>query len=142
MRKLTVYLLLLVTGSTDAQADKELLTLNASIEQAVVNKQIKLLEDAYADDFVFTHGTGLVEGKRSWIKNVSDPTVQFVLRQPDSTSVELHNNVGLVTGKITIIRKNSGKETRYGIWYIRVYVKKDNRWQMISHRTTKQWDEK
>lgn len=142
MRKLTVYLLLLVTGSAYAQSEKELLTLNASIEQAVVNKQIKLLEDAYADDFVFTHGTGFVEGKRSWIKNVSDPTVQFVLRQPDSTSVELHKDVGLVTGKLTIIRKNSGKETRYGIWYIRVYVKKDNRWRMISHRTTKQWDEK
>lgn len=135
-------LLCLGTGYAEAQIEKELLARNASIEEAVVKKRISLLEEAYADDFVFTHGTGFVEGKKSWIKNVSDPMVQFVLRQPDSTSVELHEDVALVTGKLSIIRTNSGKETKYGIWYIRVYRRRGNQWQMISHRTTKQWDEK
>lgn len=141
--KLPVLILFcLITGYVGAQGEKELLALNASIEEAVVKKQIHLLEEAYAEDFVFTHGTGFVEGKKSWIKNVSDPSVQFIRRQPDSTSVELHEDVALVTGKLTITRTNNGKETKYGIWYIRVYRKKDKRWQMISHRTTKQWDEK
>lgn len=135
-------LLCLISTCACAQGEKELLVLNASIEEAVVKKQIKFLEEAYAEDFVFTHGTGFVEGKKSWIKNVNDATVQFTLRQPDSTSVELHDDVGLVIGKLTIVRTNSGKETKYGIWYIRVYRKKDKRWQMISHRTTKQWEGK
>jgi len=133
-------LLLLIYHGAFAQRDSEiLLSINAQVDEAVVKKNIDVLEKHYADDFVFTHGTGFIEGKASWIKNVANPNTKFVSRVQDSTTVELHNDVALVIGKIEITRKDKDKNIAYGIWYIRVYRKKNNLWQMISHRTTREW---
>ena len=50
-------------------ADKPgVLELNRSIDQNVVRQRMAELKDQYADDFVFTHGTGLVDGKNSWLQ--------------------------------------------------------------------------
>jgi ketosteroid isomerase-like protein len=140
VRTCSILFLLLIYQGAFAQRDSEvLLSINAHIDEAVVKKNIELLEKHYADDFVFTHGTGFVEGKASWIKNVGNPNTQFVSRVQDSTTVELHGDVALVIGKIEITRKDLDKNIAYGIWYIRVYRKKNDLWQMISHRTTREW---
>ena len=127
-------------GVLAQSASERLLSINAQIDEAVVKKDTKKLARLYADDFVFTHGTGFVEGKASWIKNVADTNTHFVSRAQDSTTAELHGNVALVIGKIEITRKDKDRNVAYGIWYIRVYrKKKKDLWQMISHRTTHEW---
>lgn len=140
MRAFLILLFILVCRGVHAQPDREtLLSINAQLDEAVVKKNIAVLEKYYADDFVFTHGTGFVEGKASWIKNVANPNTHFVSRTQDSTTVELHDDVALVIGKIEITRKVKDKNIAYGIWYIRVYRKRSDLWQMISHRTTREW---
>jgi len=64
----------------------------------------------------------------------------FISRVQDSTTVELHDDVALVTGKVEITRLDKDINVGYGIWYIRVYRKKMDVWQIISHRTTKMWN--
>src|SRR5215204_2557014 len=49
---------------------KELDELNKSIDRAVVKKDFETLQKLYADDFVFTHATGHVDSKESWIKDI------------------------------------------------------------------------
>lgn len=133
-------LLMFHSGIVSAQeVQHHVLSINAQIDEAVVKKDIPFLEKHYADDFVFTHGTGYVEGKASWIKNVGDPNIKFISRIQDSTSVEMHGDVALVVGKVNIKRKDTDKEVSYGIWYIRIYRLNQSIWQMISHRTTKEW---
>jgi ketosteroid isomerase-like protein len=140
MKLFSVILLGLISYGALAQKDSALLlTINSQLDEGVVKKDIPFLQKHYADDFVFTHGGGLVEDKSSWIKNVSSPNSKFISRTHDSTSVELHGNVALVTGKMEIVRKDKDKEVAYGLRYIRVYRKNKNVWQMISHRTTHYW---
>jgi ketosteroid isomerase-like protein len=132
--------LLIVAGPCLAQTpDSDVLTANAQIDAGVVRKNIKALENLYADDFVFTHGTGHVDNKASWLKGVQNPEVLFLSRKQDSTKVEMHGDIAIVTGRLDIEREQNEKVSKYGIWYVRVFVRKANRWQVISHRTTKQW---
>lgn len=114
--------------------------LNRAIDRAVTGKDMKLLQEAYSPDFVFTHGTGHVDSKESWLKNVQSAKTNFLSRDHDSTQVELHNDVAIVTGKLSIARQGEDKVVRYAIRYVRVYAWRNKRWQMLSHRTTKQWD--
>ncbi len=114
--------------------------LNRSIDRAVIGKDMKLLQDVYSPDFVFTHGTGHVDSKESWLKNVQSAKTNFLSRDHDSTQVELHNDVAIVTGKLSIARQGDANIVRYAIRYVRVYAWRNKRWQMLSHRTTKQWD--
>jgi ketosteroid isomerase-like protein len=118
---------------------KTLNEINRTLDNAVVQKDIDYLQKYYAEDFVFTHGTGYVEGKDSWIKSVGDPAKKFTSRQHDSTAVELHDQVGIITGSLTITREEKDKTFHYGIRYVRVYALRKKQWQLISHRTVKEW---
>ena len=109
----------------------ELLTFEKQIEQAVVNADIPFLQKAYAEDFRFKHGTGLVDSKSSWLKSVAESKGRFVTRAVDSVEVEIHGKIGITNGKITVTKTDK----KYMIRYVRVYVRNEKQWQLISHRT-------
>lgn len=113
-----------------------LVRLNQDIDNYVVKQNVKALDSLYANDFVFSHGSGKVEGKDGWLRSVAKNT--YPLRQHDSVKVELHPQVAIVKGKMIIHRVDKDKTAIYRLNYIRVYAWRINRWQMISHSTTKE----
>ncbi len=132
------------TGPSFAQKSGEARAvdeLNQLIDDAVVRKDIGFLEKHYADDFVFTHGTGHIDSKTSWIKNIRNMgEARFISRVHDSTVVEIHADVAVVAGKLSVLRQSAAKtSSTYGIRYVRVYARRNGVWQMISHRTTHEW---
>lgn len=132
-------LLLMVKSALAQKTDTDVLTANAQIDAGVVKKDMKALEKLYADDFVFTHGSGLVDSKASWLKNIQNPEILYLSRKQDSTQVEMHGDVAIIIGRLDIEREQSEQIFKYGIWYVRVFVRRDSRWQLISHRTTREW---
>ena len=114
-------------------------SVNRLLDRSVVSRNIGILQKHYGDDFVFTHGTGLVDSKRSWIKNVADTSVRFLSREHDSTVVELHKDIAIISGKLTVQRQLPTAKTIYALRYVRVFVQREKIWQMISHRTTAEW---
>ncbi len=129
------------SASSIAQSDSSfLITFNQQVDDDVVKKNIAALENAYADDFVFSHGSGKVEGKVPWLRSAGKGL--FISRKHDSVKVELHNDVAIVKGKLSVAKTNKEKTDRYHLYYIRVYAKRAQRWQMISHSTTSEYHEK
>ena len=128
-----------VIGQNKDSLGIELDRLNQEIDNAVIEKNIAFLQTHYADDFVFTHGTGVVDDKQQWLASVRNPASVFVSRRHDSTTVEIHNDVAIVTGKLLVIRRDSSKTVNYGLRYVRVFRKENELWQMISHRTILEW---
>ena len=138
----TIYLLiwLFLTGVTyDAAAQseelkKELDNLNRSLDRAVVNKDVDLLQKHYGDDFVFTHSDGRVDSKQSWIKSIQH--AHYLGREHDSTKVELHDDIAIITGKLNIERKVKHPENPlFSIYYVRVYARRNDVWQLICHKS-------
>lgn len=139
MRK-TIFLLVIaiaglsLPGLTQKGDSSYLVRLNQQIDDYVVQQKVKELESLYADDFVFSHGSGKVEGKAGWLKTVGRTI--YPSRQHDSVRVELHRGVAIVKGNMTIRRNDKDKVAVYHLKYIRVYALRDKQWQMISHSTT------
>ncbi|MBC7934052.1 MAG: nuclear transport factor 2 family protein [Rhizobacter sp.] len=131
-----------VLNNTKAQSDSSfLVAFNQQVDDNVVKKNIEALEKAYANDFVFSHGSGKVEGKSTWL--ISAAKGFFRSRTHDSVKVEMHQEVAIVKGKLSVAKTTSKERTdRYHLYYIRVYAKRDNNWQMISHSTTAEYHEK
>jgi ketosteroid isomerase-like protein len=125
---------------SDSDVKKTVDDLNRKIDKAVVAKDFQTLEKHYGADFVFTHGTGLVDSKQSWIEAIKKNT-GYLSREHDSTTVELHGDVAIINGKLTVGRGEPAKDgtTRYSLWYVRVFALRTNKWEMISHRTTSEW---
>src|SRR5688572_4397459 len=113
----TLFLIFLVGFSiagfsqTSDALKKEIDQLNQSIDQAVVTKDIAFLKKHYSDDYVFTHFTGLIDSKESWIKNIeSMGEARFTKRKHDSTTVELHGDVAIIFGKLSVERESKEKK--------------------------------
>ena len=146
MKKISLFInCILVTLLVQAQVSKGSATkffidsINRIIDRAVVKKQMVLLQKYYAHDFVFTHGTGLVDSKESWLKNVRDTSVHYLSREHDSTVVELHKEVAIISGTLTVKRQRPEGSATYALRYVRVFALRQKQWQMISHRTTLEW---
>jgi len=79
----------------DPAAANALLAFEKKVDEAVVATDLNFLENAYADDFHFKHGTGHVDDKTSWLKDVVKNKGVFISRTLDSVEVEIHGNVGI-----------------------------------------------
>jgi len=145
MKKIILLLLAILpayflTAQPPASADSSLIiSLNQQVDDHVVQQNTTALEKLYATDFVFSHGSGRVDGKESWLRSVAKGG--FLLRQHDSVTVELHPGIAIVRGKLSVQKKNKEKTDRYHLKYIRVYAYRNNAWQMISHITTSEYHE-
>jgi ketosteroid isomerase-like protein len=114
--------------------------LNRAIDRAVVEKDFATLQKHYGEDFVFTHGTGDIDSKASWIKNIQNMgTARFASREHDSTVVEVHGDIAIVSGKLSVTRESGNEIRKYHLRYVRVFALRKRIWQMISHRTTSEW---
>ncbi len=110
-----------------------IISLNQQIDNLVVLRNTEALNKLYADDFVFSHGSGRVEGKQGWFTSVAKGN--FMMRLHDSVTVELHEGIAIVKGKLSVIKKIANKNSKYHLKYIRVYAFRSSQWQMISHLT-------
>jgi Domain of unknown function (DUF4440) len=132
---------LLTLAATPAfSQDDGLLAFEQRVENAVVEGDTVFLKTAYADDFRFKHGTGLVDSKSSWIRSVRQAKGKFISRKLDSVEVEIHGDIGITNGQLTVRRKTEKAERKYMIKFVRVYVRRNEQWQMIMHRTVYEKD--
>jgi len=129
-----------LAGAQAGPDSSVLIALNQQIDNHVVTQNITALEKLYAEDFVFSHGSGRVEGKQSWFKSVAKGN--FLSRQHDSVTVELHPGIAIVKGKLSVQKKGAAATDRYHLKYIRVYAYRGKQWQMISHSTTFEFHER
>lgn len=131
--------MLLTTQANNNADSNTILVLNQQIDDLVVQQNTTALDNLYAADFVFSHGSGKVEGKSGWFRSVAKGN--FLLRKHDSVTVELHPGIAIVKGKLSVHKKNKEKTDRYHLKYIRVFALRNNAWQLISHSTVSEYHE-
>lgn len=140
-----IFVLLILTTHTYGQDTtgstvQRIVLVNNAIEQAMLDKNVAALDSLFGYDLLFYHGGGNVDNKTSYIARV--PKSNYASRMTDSTKVELHDNVALVTGRVIVHNGGDKPKSPYGIRYVRLYALRYNNWILISHRTTQKWDEK
>ncbi|MBN8578345.1 MAG: nuclear transport factor 2 family protein [Cytophagales bacterium] len=134
MKYLFLCWLLLYNGFTWAQSEQQLLEFEKQIEAAVVAAEIPFLQKAYADDFRFKHGTGHIDSKVSWLKDVEKNKGKFVSRVVEQAEAELHGDIGITQGTLHVTRT----DTSYKVNYVRVYRRVGATWELFMHRTVQQ----
>ena len=126
-------------GVTIAQNPDEsvLRSLEWAQANAVVEMDFDVLEEIYADDFIFTHGTGEVHDKTRWFDALSSGR-DYLSREHEMIEIELHDDLGIVYGVLLVHAKINGIEGQFRARYVRVYKQREGRWLLVSHRTVDQ----
>ena len=126
-------------GVTIAHNSYEVVLRSLELAQAnaVVEMDFDVLEEIYADDFIFTHGTGEVHDKTLWFDALSSGR-DYLSREHEMIEIELHDDLGIVYGVLLVHAKINEVEGQFRARYVRVYEQRGDRWLLVSHRTVDQ----
>jgi hypothetical protein len=143
MRTITVAVvgLILAFGASAQSAGNPLgddpAKFDEKMEAAALRQDVAFFQAVLSDDVRFTHGTGLVQDKAKWLASAGKS--KYFLREIDSVEVEPHGDVVETTGHVHV-KSGNPSNPEYHIWYVRVYAKRDGRWQLLSNRTVREVD--
>jgi len=123
-------------------AGAEVLAFERELAAALVRGDVAYYEKALAPDFVMIHGDDwthgdpprLADDRTSFMKRVSGKIYDAV--DIDVQAVEMHGDVAITYGHYVGNIPGSPEGRRwFGVWYEKVYAKRDGRWVYLSHRT-------
>jgi ketosteroid isomerase-like protein len=137
IRLAPLVVLLAARGASAQSADSAAIAaLEQRVETAVARGDAAFLESVYAPSFRFRHSTGMLEDRAMRMtalrRGPAPNAPRVTARTVDSLEVEVHGDVALTTGRIWVQREGSD----YTVRYARVYVRRDGRWQLLTHHST------
>ena len=108
---------------------------NAWVKAATANDQAAL-QNLLAPKLVYTHSTGLIEGKSEYMKAV-DTFQKYKAIELDNMRVNVYGNTAIVNTKARMVGTTKGTPFDNQVLVIHVWVKQDGKWQLAAHQTTR-----
>jgi ketosteroid isomerase-like protein len=118
-------------------ADKDVLAADDRRFQAMMKQDWPALNAALADDLVYVHSTARVESKGEHVANLQAGKPHYRGATPRDRTVRVRGDAAMVNGVSEMHVENAGKEQRFTIRYLAVYVRQADRWQMTAWQSTK-----
>lgn len=127
---------------SSSEAKREILKLEREYVGAHLRGDAATLDRILADDFTFRHSGSRVTDKAQRLALMETPGFTFLSIDTDGVDIEVDGNRAYVTGRA--VAKGRYRERLFvspPYTYLRVYEKRDGRWQMVSVRATRSdWD--
>ena len=129
--------LLLLSGAAAMAADADnIAAIERDVARAVVELDFDVLEATYADEFVFYHSTGVVEGKDDWLRKLRAGEAVYTARIVDNIEVDVIGEQAVSSGRIHLRMDTDNPDRKaFTVWYFRIYERRAGRWQMVMHRS-------
>ena len=145
MQRRLALLFLALAAPAQGQSRNEqrgLIFLDKRIQQAMVAGDTDLLSRALSPDFQFRHSDGSIETKADVLRSASRSPKYYLNREVRDAKAEVHGSAAIVrailsvkTGPENGATGNSGPVC-YALKYVHAFVRRDRRWQLVSHSTT------
>jgi hypothetical protein len=110
----------------------DLSRLDVGVDELASKGEFAALAALLADDFVYSHSTGLVQDKQEWLESLK-PLVGKRDRVASGVTVEMHGDVAMVKGDLDVVWVAA--PTKYNR-YVRIYRLVGGDWRAISQVTT------
>jgi len=118
-------------------ADAEVLEADDRRVEAMRKGDWAALGAALADDLTYVHSTARLESKGEHLANLRAGKPHYRGIAPRERKVRVHGTVGVVTGVSEMHVEREGKEQRFAVRYLAVYVKAANHWRMAAWQSTR-----
>jgi len=142
IRRVTEFLIRYTPASTGTVggAEAELLKTDDRRFEAMRRGDGAALDAALADDLTYVHSTARLESKAEHIANLRAGKPYYRSIAPRERRARVHGDVGVVNGVSEMHVERDGKEQRFTVRYLAVYVKRGEQWRMIAWQSTRQPD--
>jgi ketosteroid isomerase-like protein len=124
------------TYAQNAHVEKELITVEHQLMEAVVNRDVAALNQFYADEFISTDADGMVWTKSQDIAIDTDGASRVSSFTQTDLRVQVYGEMAVVTGRVATKGTLAGGASAGVSRFTDVFVKRDGRWQCVATHTT------
>lgn len=117
-------------------AEAELLVLQNQWAKARVDGNVALLERIYAKEFWITAMNGNVVTRQEDIGVFASGEMKPDIVADDQMKVAVYDDMAIVTGREHVKGTYKGRAGNFMLRFTNVYVRRDGRWQMVTHHST------
>lgn len=119
------------------QAEQEIRQREIRRFEAMVRVDVAALDDILSEDLTYTHATGVFETKAEFIAKLKSGQVKYESFAPEDVLVRVYGTTAVVIGVARVRVQVKGEHLSFQLRFTDVYVKKDNRWQMVAWQATR-----
>ncbi|OIN59913.1 nuclear transport factor 2 family protein [Arsenicibacter rosenii] len=126
---LSVCFHLLYAQSAD---EKALIATEKERFNAQITRDPNVLDKVLADDLVYTHSSGQVDSKQSFIQSIKEAKMVYEQINVEEQKVRIYGRIAVVNGVCTIKAINNGQPMNLKLRYTDAYKRKGKQWQLIT----------
>jgi ketosteroid isomerase-like protein len=119
-----------------AEGEGDLLKMENQRYQAMVQKDLKLLDSVLDDNLIFTHASGKIDSKESFIDSLNSGALVYKKIDIEDTEVRLYDSCGVVTGKSLLDIHVRGEDRKLQLRFTTVWVKDQGVWKVVAYQST------
>lgn len=122
--------------SSTVPFQQEIRSLEDRRYQAMVDADVDALQQLLGDGLVYTHSTGTVDGKGTYLEGVK--AKRFVYRKIErrQESIQIYGNAAVVTGHAHVDLEVAGTPRVADLRYTTVWVIEAAGWQAVAFQAT------
>jgi hypothetical protein len=127
-------------SSKEERSRQELMQLERDIGKANVERDYGFFDRVEADEFIFTDSGGAVTTKKEDLESVKAPAnadSKLLSYDVDDLKVMLYGKTAVVWGRSTLKGINKGQEWTGQSRFTDVFVRRDNRWQIVAGHSSR-----
>jgi uncharacterized protein (TIGR02246 family) len=131
----------LYADSRDAAEIQEVLTAEQTRVAALDAQDVPALEKIMGDDVTYTHASGKVDTKTSYLEAIRSGQLHYISWQPKSMQVRvLGKDAAVINGEYAVRVTDARVQPQpfdIDILILSVYARRDGRWQQIAWQSTR-----
>jgi ketosteroid isomerase-like protein len=111
--------------------------LDADRFAAMVKGDVAALDGLLADDLVYTHASGKVDSKASFLDDIKAGLLRYKVIRPEEPNLRVYGDTAVATGLAAVEVNNHGQELNMKLRYTDVWVNRGGKWQMVAWQATR-----
>jgi len=140
MKKLSIMLLILVSGLTVSAQSKEEAKVAEVVEKlrlAMVSGNKADLESVLSEELTYGHSSGKIQSKEEFVRAISTKESDFVTIQLLDQQVKVTGDIAIVNHTLTANTNDGGKPGTVRLGIVLVWKKMKGEWKLIGRRAFK-----
>ena len=128
-------LLAVIRAETPEQA---VMSAEKTWSKALVASDTAALDRAMADDLTYSHSSGKTDTKRTYIDRIRSGAQKYTsfVYDPGAT-VRIYGDTALLNATAQVVSLTDGKPNALHLRFLHVFIKRDGRWLLTAHQSTK-----
>jgi ketosteroid isomerase-like protein len=119
-----------------AMTEKDILTLEEERFAAMIARDFPRLQLLVHDELMYTHSSGVVDGKATWLDSMKSGRVKYKKAQCTERKVRMYGDTALITGRAQIEAEIGGEPKTLKLLFLNAWTKTPQGWKFVAWQST------